>query len=136
MKQPTTAEDLTAVREQLREEISEARGTLKDLRHEIRTARGLIDATREFVTRLVQEDVKAVLEAEVATQVALLGKTTEEAMSKSVDKVNKEFDHLADLLMGRERATEDREKRSIPELLEDPVILARAQHSAREASRD
>lgn len=135
MKQPTT-EDLTAVRQQLREEISEARGTLKDLRHEIRAARELIDSTREFVTRLVQEDVKAVLEAEVTTQVALLGKTTNEAMRKSVEKVNKEFDHLADLLMGRERAAEDREKRSIPELLKDPTILARAQHNAREAGRD
>lgn len=135
MPDPST-DDLAAALGQLREEIREARGTLKDLRHEIKTARALLDATREFVTRLVQEDVKAALEAEVTTQVALLGKTTSEAMRKSVDKVNKEFDHLADLLMGRERATADREKRSIPELLQDPAILARAQHNARQANRD
>jgi len=135
MKQPT-AEDLAAVREQLREEISDARGTLKDLRQEIKTARELIAATRQFVTRLVEEDVKATLKAEVTTQVALLGKMTKEAMRKSVDKVNKEFDTLADLLMGRERAPGDREKRSIPELLEDPAILARAQRNARQADHD
>ena len=135
MADPST-DDLKAIREQLREEIREARGTLKDLRHEIKTARGLLDATREFVTHLVQEDVKAVLEAEVTTQVALLGKTTNEAMRKSVAKVNAEFDTLADLLMGRERATADPEKRSIPELLKDPAILAHAQHNAREANRE
>lgn len=135
MKQPAT-DDLATVRDQLRAEISDARGTLKDLRHEIKTARELIASTREFVTRLVQEDVKARLEAEVTTQVALLGKTTDEAMRKSVEKVNAEFDHLADLLMGRERATADREKRSIPELLQDPAILAHAQRNARGANRE
>ncbi|TQE35458.1 hypothetical protein [Streptomyces ipomoeae] len=130
MSQPT-AEDLQTIRQQLREELREARGTLKDLHREIKAARELADATRELVTHLAQEEVKQVVEAEVTKQLETLGNATKEQMGKSVAKVTAEFDKLRALLLGEERATDGREERSIPELLQDPAILARAQHHAR-----
>lgn len=139
MKQPTT-EDLAAVREQLREEISEARGTLKDLRHEIRTARETIEATRTLAAQLAETHVRPLLEAEVALQIDALGKVNEQAMRNSTNKVIDEFDKIRDLLLGNKHVADGREDHSIPELLQDPAILAHArrhaQRNAREASRD
>lgn len=138
MKQPT-AEDLTAVAEQLREQISDARGTLKDLRHEIKAGREAIEAIRTAAAQLAQTHVRPLLEAEVTRQVDALGKVNEEAMRKSVAKVTAEFDKLSGLLLGEERVADGRETRSIPELLQDPAILAAAQRKARhtrEAGRD
>lgn len=122
--------DLQKAREQLREEIREARGTLKDLRHEIREARTLIAAAEGLATTLAAGKVKAAIEASVTEQLATLGKVTEQQMRKSVDKVTAEFDKLRDLLLGNDRVADGREKRSIPELLQDPAILANARRAA------
>lgn len=130
MKNPT-AQDLEQTREQLRAGISEARGTLKDLRYEIKTARDLAATTRQLAAELARTQVKDVLEAEVTKQVTLLGKTNSETMRKSVEKVIAEFDKLRDLLLGNERVADGREERSIPDLLQDPEILARARRQAR-----
>lgn len=135
MKQPPT-EDPQKTREQLGAEIREGRETLKDLRHEIKTARELMEATRQFVTRLAQEEVKAVVEAEVTKQVTALREETNEVMRKSTAKVIAEFDKLRDLLLGHERVADGREDRSIPELLQDPAILAHAQRAARRNNTD
>ena len=139
MKQPTT-QDLAQLRDQLREEISEARGTLKDLRYEIKTARNLAEATRQLAAELAETHVRDVLEAEVTRVVAALGEQTQQQMSKSTAKVIAEFDKLRDLLLGNDRAADGREERSIPELLQDPVILARARraasHNTAEADRE
>lgn len=139
MKQPTT-EDLAAAREQLRHEISEARGTLKDLRHEIKAAREVIEATRTTAAELAETHVRPLLEAEVGRQVDALGRVNEQTMRKSVEKVISEFDKIRDLLLGNKAVADGREEHSIPELLQDPVTLAharrRAQHNAREASRE
>lgn len=133
-------EDLHKTRAQLREEIREARGVLKDLRYEIKNARDLAATTRQLATELAQTQIKDILEAEVTKQVGILGEKTSEAMRKSVDKVNSEFDRLRDLLLGHERVADGREDRSIPELLQDPAILANAQRAARrnatEANRE
>lgn len=101
-----TAQDLVQLREQLREEIREARGTLKDLRREIKTA-------RELVPLLTDE----LLEAEVTKRVDALGRITEKAMADSVARVTKTFDDLADLLTGRQRHQRRRGKPSIPDLI-------------------
>lgn len=130
MNQPTT-EDLTAIRDQLREEIREARGTLKDLRHEIKTARELVTAAKDLAATLADDTVRAAIEAEVTKQIETLGKVTKQQMDKSCAKVISEFDKFRDLLLGNERTADGREERSIPELLQDPAILARAQHHAR-----
>lgn len=135
MKQPT-AEDLTQLHQRLREEISEARGTLKDLRHEIKAARELVTSTRDLVATLAQDTVMDALHAEVTKQVEQLGTVTEETMRKSVDKVTAEFDKLRDILLGAQRTTGDQEKRSIPELLQDPAVLAGVQRRLSEAGRD
>jgi len=130
MSQPST-EDLQELLGQLRTEISEARGTLKDLRYEIKTARDLTATTRQLVTELAKTQVRDLLADEVTRQVTALGKETERQMGMAAAKVMAEFDKLRDLLLGREHVADGREERSIPELLEDPAILARAQHAAR-----
>lgn len=126
MKQPA-AEDLAVVRDQLRQEIREARGTLKDLRHEIKSARDLAETTRGLVAELADTQVRDLLEAEVTRQ---LGEQTQQQMSKSVAKVLAEFDRLRDLLLGNDRVADGREERSIPELLQDPTILNHARRAA------
>lgn len=110
-------EDLEQLRDQLRAEIRQARETLKDLRYEIRTA-------RELVPLLTDE----LFEAEVAKQLKTLGEETEKAMDSSVDRVNKKFDELYNLLTAQDRHSRRAGKPSIPELL-------RAKHTI-ETARD
>lgn len=135
MKQPTT-EDLTQLHQRLREEISEARGTLKDLRHEIKAARELVASTKDLVATLAEDTVMAALEAEVVKQVEQLGTVTTRQMEKASTKVIAEFDKLRDILLGNERAAGDHERLSIPELLQDPAILAGVRRRLSEAGRD
>lgn len=129
MSQPTN-EALHKLRDQLQEDIREARGTLKDLRYEIKTARALVETTRQLTAELAETQVRELLEKEVVRQVTALGEQTSEQMRKSVAKVIAEFDKLRDLLLGQDRVTDGREERSIPELLQDPTVLARARHAA------
>jgi Mg2+ and Co2+ transporter CorA len=140
MPQQPTTDELQHLRDQLRAEVSEARGTLKDLHREIREARTLVAASRDLIATLARDRVQAIIEAEVTEQVEALGKVTEQQMRKSSSKVIAEFDKLRDLLLGHERVADGREERSIPELLQDPAILAHAQHAARrnttEATRE
>lgn len=108
-----SAQDLTQLREQLRSEIREARGTLKDLRHEIKTA-------RELLPLLTDE----LFEAEVKKRVDELGRVTEKAMDDSVARVNKKFDELSDILMGQQRHQRRRGEPSIPDLITRAAVAA------------
>ncbi|WP_171110608.1 MULTISPECIES: hypothetical protein [unclassified Streptomyces] len=139
MKQPAT-DDLAQIRDQLREEIREARGTLKDLRYEIKTARELIESTHDLATQLCREKVEAAMKAEVTAAIDAVRKATSEQMRTSTAKVIAEFDKLRDLLLGHDRVADGREERSIPELLQDPAILTHARRAASrnhaEANRD
>ncbi|MCZ4611920.1 hypothetical protein O3S80_50875 [Streptomyces sp. Lzd4kr] len=121
-------EDLQKIRDHLREEIREARGTLKHLRYETKAARDLADTTRRLVAELAETQVQEVLEAEVKKELAELAVQTREHMGKATTKVMAEFDKLRDLLLGTDRA--DGEP-SIPDLLKDPAILGRARQAAR-----
>lgn len=109
-----TADDLTAVRDQLRAEIREARETLKDLRAEIRDARTLIP--------LLTDELFA---TEVKKQVDALGKETEKAMAAAVDRVIAKFDSLTATLMGEDRRSLRQGKASIPDLITDRVTRPR-----------
>ena len=111
MNQPSI-EDLEQVRAQLQEEISEARGILKDLRREIKTA-------RELVPLLTDE----LFAAEVKKQVDQLAKVTDVAMRRSVEKVTKSFDGLADTLMGQDRTSRRKGKVPIPDLFKARAVL-------------
>ncbi|NUS29797.1 MAG: hypothetical protein HOV92_37040 [Streptomyces sp.] len=123
--------DLHKTRDQLREEIREARGALKDLRYEIKTARELAETTRGLAAELAETQVRDLLEAEVTRQVTALGDQTQQQMSKSVAKVIAEFDKLRDLLLGNGHVADGREEHSIAELLQDPAILTHARRAAR-----
>lgn len=135
MKQPKP-EDLAQLHQRLREEISEARGTLKDLRHEIKAARELVASTKDLVATLAEETVMDVLQAEVAKQVDALGEVTKKQMEKACTKVIAEFDKLRNILLGNEHAADDHDKRSIPELLQEPAVLAGVRRRLGEAGRD
>lgn len=111
MKRPTT-DDLAKTREQLQTEIREARETLKDLRYEIKTA-------RELIPLLTDE----LFEAEVKKHVDALGKETQKAMDATAQKITREFDQLADMLMGRTPTDRRRGHPSIPELVEQQERL-------------
>lgn len=111
MAEPTT-EDLQQLHEQLREEIREAHGVLSDLRREIREARELVP--------LLTDDL---FTAEVKKQVAQLAEVTDEAMRRSVSKVTKSFDDLADTLMGEDRASRRKGKVPLPELFKAKAVL-------------
>lgn len=105
-------EDLSELRDQLRAEIREARETLKDLRREIRDARTLVPLlTDELFT------------AEVEKQVDALGKVTDQAMRRSVEKVIKSFDDLAATLLGEDRASRRKGKTPLPELFRAKSVL-------------
>ncbi|MFJ2002162.1 hypothetical protein [Streptomyces chartreusis] len=123
-------EDLQKTREQLREAIREARGTLKDLRHETKAARDLADTTRRLITELAETQVRDLLHTEVTRQVTALGEETQRQMSKATAKVISEFDKLRDILLGHDQVADGRKERSIPDFLEDPAILSRARRAA------
>lgn len=98
-------EQLARTREEMRAELREAHGTLKDLRAEIKTA-------RELVPLLTDE----LFMAEVKKQVDQLAEATEAAMAASVDKVTAQFDRLTDTLMGQNRQQRRKGQPSIPDL--------------------
>jgi uncharacterized membrane protein len=105
-------EDLQHIRAQLREEIREAHGILKDLRREIKEARELIPLrTDELFT------------AEVKKQVDQLSKVTDEAMRRSVETVTKSFDDLAATFMGEDRASRRKGKVPLPDLFKARAVL-------------
>lgn len=105
-------EDLQQIRDQLKEEIREARGVLKDLRREIREA-------RELVPLLAEE----LFTTEVKKQVDQLTKVTDEAMRLSVEKITKSFDNLAATLMGEDRASRRKGKVPLPDLFKARAVL-------------
>ncbi|WP_405594680.1 hypothetical protein [Streptomyces sp. NBC_01092] len=123
-------EDLHKTRDQLRREIREARGALKDLRYEVKAARDLVEATRQLAAELAETQVRDILHAEVTRQLTALGEVTEQQMSKSTTKVIAEFDKLHALLLGHDKVADGREEHSIPDLLQDPAALARARRAA------
>ncbi|MFI6274288.1 hypothetical protein [Streptomyces sp. NPDC050988] len=106
MIQQPSPEELQKIRDELREEIREARGTLKDLRREIKTA-------RELVPLLTDE----LFEAEVKKQVDALGTATEAAMDQAVKRVFAKFDQLQAVATGEDRHSRRRGQPSIPDLL-------------------
>lgn len=118
-------EDLQQIRDQLREEIREARGLLKDLRYEIKTARELVP--------LLTDDL---FTTEVKKQVDALTKVTDKAMRDSVERVTKTFDELGAMLMGKDKASVRKGKPSIPELLKHPAVIARVQRARGQADRE
>lgn len=111
MAEPTT-EDLQRLREQLREEIREAHGVLSDLRREIREARELVP--------LLTDDL---FTAEVKNQLDQLAEVTAEAMQRSVAKITKNFDDLADTLMGKDRTSRRKGHVPLPDLFKAKAVL-------------
>lgn len=84
----------------LRDLIAEARGMKKDLEKIIK------EAKREAV-----EEAKEYIHGQVTIQLKQLGKQTEEAIAKSVARVERKFDELYELFMtGGDRKGERIEK--------------------------
>ncbi|MEU9349047.1 hypothetical protein AB0D74_48405 [Streptomyces sp. NPDC048278] len=119
MNQPSI-EDLTRIRDELREEIREAHGALKDLRREVKDA-------RELVPLLVDE----LFMAEVKKQVDQLGTATKEAMDAATKRVFDKFDELGQYVMGEDRASRRKGKVPLPDLFKARAVLDAA-HRERE----
>lgn len=81
-------EELEEVREQLRKEVREAHGVLKDLHREIREARSLVPL---LARELFEEEVKK--------QLTALGNETQKAMDAAVTRVDAKFMELFELYM-------------------------------------
>ena len=94
MKRLTTADEVAALREATRQ----AHEVLKDLRTERRAVEQLVAGIEGRVQRAVAD----LIEAQVAEQIAALGRVTEKAMADSVAKVGREFDRLASIYVGRD----------------------------------
>lgn len=109
--QPST-EDLQKTLDELRAEIREAHGVLKDLRGEIRTA-------RELVPLLTDE----LFAAEVKKQVDALGTATDKAMDAAVEGVFAKFDKLHAHLLGEDKQRRRKGKPSVPDLLKARAII-------------
>ncbi len=69
--------------------LSESRGTLKDLREE-----------RQRTIKYIATEPGNTVAKEVSKQLEVMGKQTEVAMRRSVDKVLSEFDKLERILLG------------------------------------
>ena len=78
----------------LREAIREAHGVIKDMRTERRAIEALLDG--------IPARVDARIEHQLVADLEVLGRRTKQAMDASVARVNREFDRLADILMGRD----------------------------------
>jgi hypothetical protein len=101
-----------AEREELREEIREAHGVLKDLRREIRDA-------RELVPLLTDE----LFTAEVKKQVDALGAATDKAMGAAVEGVFAKFDKIQSILTGEDKQSRRKRHPSVPALLKARAII-------------
>jgi hypothetical protein len=93
--------------ERLEVAIREGHGVLKDLRTESRQA-------RRVVPMIVSKRIKE----EVTKQLAILSEETQAVMHSCVERVNKQFDEMADILLGRDKQTRKDGRKSIPELVE------------------
>jgi hypothetical protein len=87
---------VTSEVEQLREATRAAHEMLQDLRAERRVVETLI---RDLPIH-IRDVVAARIEVAVVKNLAVLGIATEKAMGEAVDKVNREFDKLAGILLG------------------------------------
>lgn len=85
--------------ERLTEAAVEARAALRDLYAGIKEARKVLKDMDGAVEKLVKEDVEAVIQEQVHTQLEEIGKATKRAMDDSVAKVQREFDKLTNIMM-------------------------------------
>lgn len=84
---------VTQAAQDLREAVREAHEALKDLRAERRAVQELLDG--------LPAKVDARIEHQLAQGLDALGRETRKAIDAATEKVTAEFDHLADILMGR-----------------------------------
>lgn len=107
---PNQMEELHHLQELLSALLTEARGTLKDLRQE-----------RREIERYIADEVRTRIESTVATQLAELGEVTKTQMDISVERVNAKFDELHALLIGTDRQSRRAGKTPLPDLIANHV---------------
>ena len=114
-------EELTALRDELKDLIREAHGATKDLAKIVRDARNEIN-------KLMHTSISNEMNLLVEARVSMLTEATQQAMRDSVKKVQASFDNLADIYMN---GTKGKEGDSLSELGE----AARKHRERREASK-
>lgn len=105
------AADMPGLIDRLGEASMEARRLLADIRtatKELRAAVKQSTEERERLATAVKDAVAADIREEVRVQIEALGAETERQMRLSVEKVSREFDKLANILMtGHDRGRPD-----------------------------
>lgn len=94
--------------EQLRELIHEAHEAIKDLTHIRREIERLVSAT--------METIQVRMEHAAEVQIAALMAATEEAITKTDERIHKRFDQVADLLLGEDKKSKKAGKPSLEEV--------------------
>lgn len=115
---PSLIDQLSAKAAECRELLGDLRSAQRSLREDVRAA----EEARKKLNVAVSEMVEADPSAEVRRQLEKLGKTTREAMDKSVAKVQDEFERLTNIMMtgdpqGRSGGFDLRNVRKVPESL-------------------
>jgi DNA anti-recombination protein RmuC len=92
---PDLIDRLVAAAVECRELLADVRTATKDLRAAVKEVR----EERERLAAAVRDAVGAEIDEQVRVQLEALGELTRKQMDASVDKVSREFDKLANILM-------------------------------------
>jgi predicted transcriptional regulator len=100
---------------ELKEATRRAHEAIKDLKLAIREAQ----ETSDEIKQMIHDEIYDRVDAEVAAGLDDYKTVLSEAIDKATDKVFARFDYLADILMGEDKQSQRKGKKSIIELLED-----------------
>lgn len=117
------------VLEFLKDEVREARGFLKDLKKATKEAEDTIGKT-------LHDKVEQLIAAEVQKELAKMSGEIEEAMNAATEKVGKEFDKLANLLLGVDAKNRRKGNPSIEEVVKNAVTVALEKEVLDRANQD
>ena len=106
--------------DQLTEASMEARQALRELMSGIKEARKLIKELTNAVEEVAKKNVEEIVSKHIKIQMDTLGEATRHAMDDSVDKVSKEFDRLANLLMTGDTKGKSKDGFNIRDYVEKP----------------
>jgi truncated hemoglobin YjbI len=98
---------------ELKEATRRAHEAIKDLKLAIREAQ----ETSDEIKQMIHDEIYDRVDAEVAAGLDDYKTVLSEAIDKATDKVFARFDYLADILMGEDKQSQRKGKKSITELL-------------------
>lgn len=116
---PDKADQKIARAEEAIEKLTEATRAAHEVLAEFKEVNKEARAIKKEVEDIIEHRFDEKVEAQVADSMAKLEDATKQAMSDATDKVISEFDKLSDILMGRDRESKRKGRKSLPEMIED-----------------